>query len=618
MAKKLFVSIGVSQPQDLRPLPGAISAAKRMADWARAQDYRTVIITDDGGAPVSIARLREDVTAAIDEILENDSISRIVWFFAGHGCLIPPEQRFWLLSEWRSDPSESINVNRLKRVLRYYGIDQISMIADACAEIHNNFKEVTGHQVLKQPDEADREPEYDQFFASAAGEKAFMVKGENGTDNFCIFSEIVLAALTGQDVGAFDDPNDRPLKVTSQSLAAHIKGALPLAASTHSVKMEPSLLPAFYTDRLYAQFDGRGSRPPPAVDDIFPVGPPELDFSQRMTRIEAPSDSDFMSEDAEGFAVEPSIWRLSDEVEARIDEAERERNDIIDHFVEDIGARVRTIGAGDAPESNVFIQGSEISDIIRSTSKERLAGARELQLPGTETEILVVNGHGCGYYLPVFPKLKSVLLLYENGNSSVYMTPNARLVDLNAVEILGRLEAGLLSSADSASMAAVVREGKHSDPVRGCIAAYLYDAIGDVRNIRRVASYYAHNSQPVPLDVALLCDEQIYTGEHGELLVDIPEIEASKPRTRDEAKRGFTHNAMAAAPRVPVAGNVPWMAAGWSRLADAPLSETLESWREQTTAVRGHLRDSPFTAVDPSGVALLTGVLRRRSGMVRA
>ena len=38
----------------------------------------------------------------------------------------------------------------------------------------------------------------------------------------------------------------------------------------------------------------------------------------------------------------------------------------------------------------------------------------------------------------------------------------------------------------------------------GVISAYLYDAIGDMKSIRRMASFYAKYSQAIPYDIALL------------------------------------------------------------------------------------------------------------------
>jgi hypothetical protein len=82
-----------------------------------------------------------------------------------------------------------------------------------------------------------------------------------------------------------------------------------------------------------------------------------------------------------------------------------------------------------------------------------------------------------------------------------YPPPPSRLT---AAEALKGLSGGTLNAEDAAILAADMRYLKHADPMYGIVAAYLYNAIGDVSNIRRMCYYYHKNKQDVPFDIAML------------------------------------------------------------------------------------------------------------------
>ena len=52
---KLFLTIGVSEASPLSYLPGAITVAREMGDWARKSGFVTEVITDENKTPVTIA-----------------------------------------------------------------------------------------------------------------------------------------------------------------------------------------------------------------------------------------------------------------------------------------------------------------------------------------------------------------------------------------------------------------------------------------------------------------------------------------------------------------------------------------------------------------------------------
>jgi len=133
-------------------------------------------------------------------------------------------------------------------------------------------------------------------------------------------------------------------------------------------------------------------------------------------------------------------------------------------------------------------------------------------------------------------------------------------------EALAALEGGTLRADAATDLAVQLREWKHTDPVLGVISAYLYDAIGDVDSIRRMASFYAQNNEAIPYDIALLGGLGGGKTERG-FMVEVPEVNERSPRTDAESKRFWTYCRMEARGGL-VGGLWPWMRQGWVFLDD--------------------------------------------------
>lgn len=56
---KLCLTIGVSKAPPLSYLPGAITVANEMGDWARNTGFVTEVITDENNIPVTIDRIKK-------------------------------------------------------------------------------------------------------------------------------------------------------------------------------------------------------------------------------------------------------------------------------------------------------------------------------------------------------------------------------------------------------------------------------------------------------------------------------------------------------------------------------------------------------------------------------
>src|SRR5262249_29119752 len=136
-----------------------------------------------------------------------------------------------------------------------------------------------------------------------------------------------------------------------------------------------------------------------------------------------------------------------------------------------------------------------------------------------------------------------------------------------AESAISQMESGALRADAAADLAVGLRKMKHVDPVLGVISAYLYDSIGDIDNIRRMAFYYVQHNQPIPFDIALLGQLK---GEwrDGSLWAQVPMVSKRKPGTKAEQQNLWTYSATP-----PTSGKVggywPWMRQGWAFLDDS-------------------------------------------------
>jgi hypothetical protein len=93
---KICLTIGVSKTERLDLLPGALTAADEVYNWAQRSGYITEKITDEN-EPVTIARIK----SVLESLLcANEYIEHLVLHFAGHGYRTGAEQHVWLPSNW--------------------------------------------------------------------------------------------------------------------------------------------------------------------------------------------------------------------------------------------------------------------------------------------------------------------------------------------------------------------------------------------------------------------------------------------------------------------------------------------------------------------------------------
>lgn len=646
MEDRIFVAIGVSRPSGgLAQLPGAISAAKRMAEWARANGYRTLLIHDDAYPKVTVQLLRKEIGAAINEITNEVALKRVVIFFAGHGAALAVGDQYWVLSDWDQDSNEAISVTALQRILEYYGPRQVAMIGDACQDFSSRFIDLRGSAVLLKPNEDPRTFELDQFYAVDTGQQAFMIKATGEVGDFCLFSEVLLDALEGDAEGDFFDETKSGRSVTSQSLARYIETNVPKEAGKYGLRMTPRPRPGFYTDPVYrvippAPAIAPANAPPPEEEDLGPNGGAPglpgggfilhdgvIDVGDGDAPAIGPAPAantpiEPRSRSVRKLELEPLLLtksygqprfprsrrvmtRVSEKLKASVRSASFSRRfDDVGHwsYLHVTGADV----SGVSVSSGELIRLEEDSDAYAVSYPKGIPYG----LQWSEALVLLEDGRTvpvcliCGF-VAFLHALDSgeISLFHSHASSADYLLnslPNKPSSAEKVVELLVRAGSGELDLKTTIDTAVELRNQKHEIITLGCVAAQFYDAIRDVDSLRSMAAFYYAHRQPVPLDIILYGGGRI--SEHdGHLYADIPAVSRRDPRTESEADSPFAVQATQAIQRHPIAGRVPWLRRAWSAVATANCDSSAEAWREQALAVLDDLDGGMFTVVRAEG-----------------
>lgn len=583
---RIFISIGVSKPHGgLDELPGAITAARRMADWAKAQGYETLLLHDGALPEITIDLLRERITDVIQDVTNQTELKRLVIFFAGHGAALAIGDQYWILTNWKKRPTEAIKVSALQRILEYYGPKQVAVIGDACQEFSAKFIDLLGSPVLDMPDEEQHPYELDQFFAVDVGKQAFMIKAKGDTQDFCLFTEVLLDALEGDgDESCFETIGTDKV-VTSQSLARYLDNCVAHEAGKYGVRMIPRPKPGFYTDRIYLTL------PSPSGDPIVQTDEPHSRSVYKVTLVEP------MSSEA----------RLTTQVNAINNERDVRR----DAFFNDVSNA--TIRNHFETNCGICVSGADVADVaasfgIASRTDEQPNWFRiQLSTPNDGVNLgwsdaLVMLSDGRIVSVCSIHTFVATLHIIDANSLSLFHQPiGADPYESElAINLLAQVHAGILDTPMIIDSAAMLRYGKHRIITLGCITAQFYDAIRDVESLCSMAAFYAMNNQPVPLDIILFGGGTI-SEQEGRLYADIPAVAKRVPRTPQEEMQRFTYTDTPKFKKHPIAGRIPWMRQAWGAVATANLDKSAAPWRGQALEAMNYLAPGAFTIATPEG-----------------
>lgn len=609
---RLFVSIAVSKPLGgLDELPGAITAAERMEEWALMHGYKTLLVNDVRCKEITTELLREKISEAINEITEQVALKRLVIYFAGHGFAQGIGDQYWVLTNWQKRPTEAISVVALQRMLEYYGPKQVAIIGDACQEFSNSFIDVRGSAVLDRPDETPRRYELDQFFAVDVGKSAFMIRAKGYEKAFCLFTEVLLGALNGDANDSYCETIGNNKVVTSQSLASYLDNTVSRKAAEYGLRMEPCPKPGFYTDRVYL------SIPEPRLGVSVSSVYKNNDFAVSEVRHVYSYDEEIKPKDASNNP--PSITKV-DLISPIFKKAEfvgemQEINNVLRKKERDLSYSISgsLLKNPTNIDCGIVANGFRVKDFAASfgflshKNDQKKYFELELDIPndgkfiGWSDVLLTLGDKSILPICAINGFVTHIQILSTGERTMLHVPPGADYYrNKSAFDLLAQLHCGTLSDDQIIESALNLRSKKHDIITLGCIVAQFYDALRDVESLCSMASFYAEHNQPVPLDIVLF-GGGIISEYGGKLYADIPAVSERKPRTENEARKAFSYQATSALRRQPIAGRIPWLGQAWGAIETAQVEPSAASWREKALEAMSYMTPGLFAAVRPEG-----------------
>jgi hypothetical protein len=489
-------------------------------------------------------------------------------------------------------------------------------------------------------------PIVDRYNAVMDGQQAFMVAGDKPEDARCVFSTAVIEGLWGRREDAFD--KNLAGKVTPESLDLFLRKRLQEVSERYCLKKcWPDNVPGTPRDHVI-YFDR--SQPPPAGLPPAPTWPvpiwerpaipmagrpniditdiPRLrevlgpDFGKTNPSIDNRIELDRMPAaakraiddlalakilagklQAQGASSEMAIWnvgRAQTLVEAAVAEDHKREREYQIRRSFDFEAH------GLQYDTNLVVLGCPVVKVwaTHPVNTRNVHGAYGEyfvnQGPDSAVQVLVEFPDGIFASAVVYANLRTVLTRDDTGviGWACFAVWGDQKTELAAsVEAIAKLQLGELTAARVDDMAVVLRSSKHTNPMLGALATYLYDYSGDVDSIRRMAFYYAAFYQPMPFDVAFMA------------LIEVPQrpelaevvVPAVQPRRPDRKSDHLPAWVTGATPKIKglVVGKWPWFRQGWDYVMDPVSPEEVAAAAVQELA--DYLLPSPFTSFTREG-----------------
>lgn len=559
--RKVALAIGVSHAPPLPFLGAAVAGARGFHEWARELGYEAHLVTDEPDPvtcerdPVTAARLRRELEELLPAAGDDGArIERLLIYFAGHGLIREVEQGLWLLSDWYQE-LRAVGVENLKRRLsKYYRVEQIGLFADACRSLPRSIDtdDLTPDALLGSGVKSGKLAEsrqdvaaVDKFIATQDGAQTFMIPGSDPDEDRCLFSGVLMEALWGTQPGAYAKYRDG--KVTSQSLGAYLTAEVPRRARVYGLTVNPSVSPTF-----------------PEDFDVYFGDDPEV---KPRALAPWPSAEQFQERNPQGPPVQ---FRGPTRGLPRADSRVKDQLRGLGHPFSPLtrcgftvnGAAVDRVWA--IRDVSAGLDPSGWWEVSPRGGWSRPETTRTWTAP-----VLVELADGSFASVTALTDFLATVAATDRGVAGlVYRKRNAPPSASRAAEdAIGLLERRALRADDALDLAVELRYGKHADPVLGVISAYLYDSVGDLENIRRMAYYYISRGQLIPYDIALLAQLRGEKRNDGLLTATVPAVRAREPRTEREIRASWTFAQTPPATGV-VGGLWPWLRQGWAFLDD--------------------------------------------------
>lgn len=584
---KICVAIGVSQTDRLDPLPGAITAADDVYNWAQQSGYIAEKVTDEN-SPVTIARIKNVLESLLHA---NEYIEHFILHFAGHGYRTGAEQHVWLPGDWYN-AMQVISVEGLKGQFYRYNIRNLSIFSDACRSYPDAIQQesIEATQVLGRGTRPVTTIKVDRYNASRDGKNAFMLPGDGTSPPRCIFSSILFEGINGHNA-AFDE-------IIHDKVSAHS-----LEAFTNSRMEEIGI-----RYRLDCQ-----------ADIMVTSVPQSVIFHDRnvttLSHLPQPlwPDSSFVSSQAVLLSGKKTPLQNLDS-SAFHDNISWLLNEAFNH-VSFIGMnniypkRPNLIVLGEKP-LRVWALGYS-----RCLSESKYCSTFDVEIKKDDvSQVLVEFTDGSVTSAVIYKGLFTVLIKSEvaiSGWFCIRRLDDFALWHEQAFKAIWSLQMGELDAREVDEFAAQLRHKKHENPVLGAISSYLYDYTGDVDSIRRMAYFYCTTWQPIPFDIVLMGHLKVTPGKYNiRSIANVPAVSSRDSRSMIEDLPKWVSQSTRETKGL-VAGWWPWLRQGWqfiggqteeNSLCDADLEKIIP-----------HLLASQYSSFDKEGAQLLINKFNLRS-----
>ena len=624
MVQRLCLAIGVANAAPLEYLPGAANAAHDIGEWARAAGFdKVVVLTDEarvgssrwvkGDAAPAAFTASDGVTVAavrteFDYLLRSDpdATDLFLLHFAGHGFQ-DGARSIWVTTDYATS-SRVIGLELLKFRLEKFGIGNLTIVSDACLNrvTTEELANMTQDAVLDGGITGQADLQLDRFNAARQSQSAFMVRSPDPAKARCILSGVLVDALWGHEAKAIDEYISG--KITSGSLCEFLPWRTAEVGVRYSVASKAEVFQG--QPRAHVIYRDAGFPAPSPPPQRWPK--PAESLEEIAPHVPLPGVTEWMTDQKlhsikprggrprnHGELAPPELWPVNVRMVAPEPPPRRFG----------ISKGLSAAAAGASGRANLTVAEGTVRRVWSGGDVEPDGDGAWFAAGTLSGQLIVEFDDGVFVPVTVYPRLRTLVTRGAGGQVAwSFEGPGDKLHERQqAFDLIAQLAAGTLNPAEIPQIAALVRRRKHSDPVMGALAAYLYDYAGDREAIRRTAFYYPEHGQPVPYDLAFLGVLNSYRRGDGKLVVDIPEV----PERTAKGLPKYATNATNKVLGHPVAGLCPWLRQGWD-FVDGPENPEL-AMVHGLQGLRAHLGLSAFTTLDETGALRLINLWQLRS-----
>jgi Caspase domain len=514
------VIIGVSQTASnrLQKLEAAISSARNMEKWARAQGFKYVEVLTDEHGPVTI----DQIKTVVKELSKKGTIEQLFVYFSGHG-VNNHYSEYWLLSDAPNDSGAAVNVSGSMLLAEQCSFTHVVFISDACRTPAEDIQaqRIDGGGIFPNNPPGADERFVDVYYATRLGDPALEIKGADRKYQ-ALYTEVLakgLSCAVNDCVVNTTIAGEDFAVVKPWLLKAYLEKAVPEQLRAAAVSASLSQIPAAKLcsppETWLARKSLFGEGVPAGTPSRVPQGPPPDTVSPLMARrltgqealargfISAIEESRLTPGELTRSVPQDASARLVAEAEARAKDFGRTR------FETHCGFKVQgaTVVHSFSPKMTTELEGG---DSVRV--------GLQMQPPPHPVSVVLAFSNGRGVIIPAIPEFIAGLTFEGTNLVNVVYEPTEnswRWHDYQAKADKLRKLRGKVAAATRHGIFEPTGEGvgqlaremqmsKSYDPTMALYAAYAYHSIGERQRLKEMEGYLYEDLHLRFFDIAML------------------------------------------------------------------------------------------------------------------